>query len=63
MPGLPESVPKAPFAAACVLVLIGFVAVIFASGNGLILLGAALLILAGGAIGAKLGLDLWKATE
>lgn len=63
MPELPESVPKVPFAVACALMLVGFVAIIFAGGNGVILLMAALLVLAGGGIGAKLGLDLWKATE
>lgn len=63
MPELPESVPKVPFVAACVLLFLGFVAIIFAGGNGLIMWLGALLVLAGGAIGGKLGLDLWKATE
>ena len=63
MPELPESVPKAPFAAACVLVLLGFGAIIFAGGSALVIWLGALLLLIGGGIGTKLGLDLWKATE
>jgi len=63
MPELPESVPKVPFAGACVLVFAGFLAIIFAGGSALVIWLGALLVLAGGAIGAKLGLDLWKATE
>ena len=60
---LPESVPKGPFYAACVLALIGFIAIVFAAGNGLIVWTGALLVLIAGGIGTKLGLDLWKATE
>ncbi len=63
MPELPESVPRGPFIAACVLVLLGFLAVLFAGGSGIIIWVGALLVLAGGGIGAKLGFDLWKATE
>jgi len=63
MPELPESVAKVPFVAACVLLLLGFVAIIFAGGNALVIWTGALLVLVGGGIGAKLGLDLWKATE
>ena len=63
MSQLPESVPMVPFVAACALVLLGFIAIVFAGGSGAIIWLGALLVLAGGAIGAKLGLDLWKATE
>ena len=63
MPELPESVPKAPFVAACVLFFLGFVAIVFAGGNGLILWTGTLLVLASIAIGGKIGLDLWRATE
>ena len=63
MPELPESVPKVPFAAACALILLGFIAIVFAGGSGIVIWLGALLVLAGGAIGGKLGLDLWKATE
>ena len=63
MPELPESVPKGPFVAACVLLLVGFVAILFAGGSLVILLLAMVLVLAGGGIGLKLGYDLWKATE
>jgi len=61
MPELPESIPKVPFAGACVLIFVGFVAIIFGGGPG-ILIGS-VLVLAGAGIGAKLGFDLWKATE
>ena len=60
---LPESVPKRPFQVAVALLLLGFVAIIFAGGSLLIISIGTLLVLAGGAIGFKLGLDLWKATE
>ena len=60
---LPESVPKVPFAVACALLLLGFVAILFAGGSLIILLIAMLLVLAGGGLGFKLGYDLWKATE
>jgi len=63
VPELPESVPKGPFLAACGLALVGFIAILFARGNELVLLAAMVLVLAGGAIGLKLGLDWWKATE
>lgn len=63
MPELPESVPKGPFIAACVLLLLGFLAIIFAGGSGIVIWIGALLVLIGGGIGGKLGLDLWKATE
>ncbi len=61
MPELPESVPRGPFAVAVGLLVIGFLAIIFGGGPGIVL--GSLLVLAGGGIGAKLGLDLWKATE
>lgn len=60
---LPESVPKRPFMVAVGLALLGFLAIVFAGGNGLIMWTGALLVLIAGAIGTKLGLDLWKATE
>ncbi len=60
---LPESVPKRPVQVAIVLLLVGFIAIIFASGSLLVLSIGTLLVLAAGAIGFKLGLDLWKATE
>ncbi len=63
MPQLPEIVPKAPFYAACGLALLGFIAIVFAGGNGLIMWLGALLVLAAGAIGTKVGIDLWRATE
>lgn len=63
MPELPESVPKGPFAAAVALVLLGFIAILFAGGSAPVIWLGALLVLIGGGIGAKLGLDLWKATE
>ncbi len=63
MTALPESVPRVPFAVAVGLVVAGFLAIILASGSGLVIWLGALLVLAGGAIGGKLGLDLWKATE
>ena len=63
MPELPQTIPKGPLVAACVLMFVGFVAIIFASGNVLVLAVAALLVLGGGAIGTKIGLDVWKATE
>ncbi len=63
MPELPESVPKVPFAAAVGLVLLGFIAIVFAGGSAIVIWLGALLVLAGGAIGTKLGLDLWRATE
>ncbi len=63
MPELPESVPKVPFVAACVLILLGFIAVIFAGGSVAVIWLGALLVLAGGGIATKLGVDLWKATE
>lgn len=63
MPELPESVAKVPFVGACALVLLGFVAIVFAGGSGVVIWLGALLVLTGGGIGAKLGLDLWKATE
>jgi len=62
VPELPESVPKNLFVAAIVLVLVGFIVILFAGGSPIIWLGM-LLVLGGGAIGTKLGLDLWKATE
>jgi len=62
MPELPDSVPKGPFVAACALLLVGFVAIIFVRSVPGILVGSVLL-LAGAGIGAKLALDLWKATE
>jgi hypothetical protein len=63
MPELPESVPKGQFVAACALLLVGFVAVLFAGGSVVILLISLVLVLAGAAIGLKLGYGLWKATE
>ncbi len=60
---LPESVPKRPFVIAVALVLLGFLAILFASGSALIIWMGAFSLLVGGAIGTKLGLDLWKATE
>ena len=63
MPELPESVPKGQFVAACVLLLVGFVAVLFAGGSLVILLVSLVFVLAGGALGLKLGYGLWKATE
>jgi hypothetical protein len=63
MPELPESIPKGPFIAACAVALIGFVAIVFAGGNGLVIWIGSLLVLAGLGVGAKLGLDLWRATE
>ncbi len=42
---------------------LGFLAVLFASGSAPVIWIGALLVLAGGAIGTKLGIDLWKATE
>jgi hypothetical protein len=63
MPELPESVPKGPFYAACALAFLGFVAIVFAGGNALVMWVGSLLVLAALGIGAKLGLDLWKATE
>jgi hypothetical protein len=60
---LPESVPKVQFGVAVALVLVGFVAILFAGGSVIILLVAMLLVLAGGGLGFKLGYDLWKATE
>ena len=60
---LPDNVPRGMLAAAVVLCLAGFVAIIFASGSLAILGIGTLLVLAGGGIGLKLGLDLWKATE
>jgi len=63
MPALPDNVPRGLFAAAVVLCLAGFIAIIFASGSLAILGIGTLLVLAGGGIGLKLGLDLWKATE
>lgn len=63
MPELPESVAKGPFVGACVLLLVGFVGIVFAGGSLVIIGIATLLVLAGAGIGLKLGLDLWKATE
>ncbi len=63
MPELPDSVAKAPFVAACALIFVGFVAIVFAGGSGLVIWIGALLVLAGAGIGGKLGLDLWRATE
>jgi len=63
MPELPEIVPRAPFFAACGLALVGFIAIVFAGGSAPIIWIGALLVLAGAAIGGKIGLDLWKATE
>jgi len=59
---LPESVPKGPFRVAVGLLVVGFLAIIFGGSTVAILIGS-LLVLAGGAIGTKLGIDLWKATE
>lgn len=63
MPELPESVPKVPFVAAVVLVLVGLIAILFAGGSAVIIWPAMLLVLIGGGIGTKLGVDLWRATE
>ena len=60
---LPEGVPKRPVQVAAGLLLLGFLCIIFAGGSLLIISIGTLLVLAGGAIGFKLGLDLWKATE
>jgi len=63
MPELPESVPIPLLVAACVLALAGFIAIVFAGGSAPIIWIGALLVLVGGGIAGKLGLDLWKATE
>jgi len=63
MPELPDNIPRSLLAAAVVLCLAGFIAIIFASGSLAILGIGTLLVLAGGGLGLKLGLDLWKATE
>ena len=63
MPELPDNIPRRLLAAAVVLCLAGFIAIIFASGSLAILGIGTLLVLAGGGLGLKLGLDLWKATE
>jgi len=63
MPELPETVPRGLFTAGVVLLFVGFIAIIFASGSLAILALGTLLVLAGAGIGLKLGVDLWKATE
>ena len=63
MPALPDNVPRNLFATAVVLGLAGFIAIIFASGSLAILGLGTLLVLAGGGLGLKIGLDLWKETE
>jgi hypothetical protein len=60
---LPEGVPKRPVMIAVGLALLGAIVIIFAGGNGVILLVGMFLVLAAGGIGLKLGLDWWKATE
>ncbi len=60
---LPNGVPKRPFQVAVGLLFLGFLGIIFAGGSLLIISIGTLLVLSGGAIGFKLGLDLWKATE
>lgn len=63
MPELPDNIPRGLLAAAVGLAFVGFIAIIFASGSLAILGIGTLLVLAGGGLGLKLGLDLWKATE
>ncbi|MEJ7764045.1 MAG: hypothetical protein WKF86_00975 [Acidimicrobiales bacterium] len=55
--------PKRPVMVAVGLALLGAIVIIFAGGNGLILLVGMFLVLSAGGIGLKLGLDWWKATE
>ncbi len=63
MAELPDNVPLPLLVAACVLALIGFIAIVFAGGSAPVIWIGALLVLAGVGIGGKLGLDVWKATE
>jgi hypothetical protein len=63
MPELPESVPKVPFAVAVGMVLVGLIAIVFAGGSAAIIWPSMLLVLVGGGIATKLGIDLWRATE
>jgi len=60
---LPDVVSRGLLAGACVLLLLGFIAIILASGSVIIMMIGMFLVLAGGGLGLKLGMDIWKATE
>jgi hypothetical protein len=60
---LPDVVSRGLLVGAGVLLLLGFVAIIFASGSLIIMMIGMFLVLGGGGLGLKLGLDVWKATE
>jgi hypothetical protein len=60
---LPDIVSRGLLGAACVLLLLGFIAIIFAGGSLAIMMLGMFLVLGGGGLGLKLGLDIWKATE
>ena len=63
MAELPDVVSRGLLVGAGVLLLLGFVAIIFASGSLIIMMIGMFLVLGGGGLGLKLGLDVWKATE
>ena len=63
MPELPDVVSKGLLVGAGALLLLGFVAIIFAGGSLIIMMIGMFLVLSGGGLGLKLGLDVWKATD